>query len=175
MRSSCILPSNIALALVLSTAAGAQVQVGDHDDQFVVQGCVMPTSDFRAGGTPSLFVWSRGVYLGSTETRFRPAPRGTGVLVPVFYWIDDEDDIARFVGQRVEVVGELSDDLDEGEIDIDHHGDVTEIEFEVNGHEAQVLVPRTWLGPATADEDAKFDVAVRTVDVERVTPLGPCR
>jgi hypothetical protein len=164
---------------VLSSAAGAQVLVGDDDDQFVVQGCVMPTSDFRAGGTPSLFVWSRGVYLGAPDTRFRPAEtrRGgaTGVFLPVFYWIDDEDDVARYVGQRVEVVGELSDDLDEGEIEIDHHGDFTEIEFEVNGHDARVLVPRRWLGPATADDDAEFDVAVRTVDIERVTPLGPCR
>ena len=175
MRSPCTLLSSIALVFVLSTAAGAQVQVGDHDDQFVVQGFVMPTSDFRAGGTTSWFVWSRGVYLGSPDTHFRPASRGTGVFVPVFYWIDDEDDIARFVGQRVEVVGELSDDLDEGEIDIDHHGNFTEIEFEVNGHDARVLVPRTWLGPALADEDAEIDIAVRMVDVERVTPLGPCR
>ena len=94
-----------------------------------------------------------------------------------------DDDVDRLAHERVEcahrqiagLVGELSDDLDEGEIDIDHHGGFTEIEFEVNGHEAQVLVPRTWLGPATADEDAELDVAVRTVDVERVTPLGPCR
>jgi hypothetical protein len=176
MRSSCILLSSIILGFALISAARAQVLVGDHDDQFVVQGCVMPTSDFRAGGTPSLFVWSRGVYLGAPDTRFRPAEtRRSGVFFPVFYWIDDEDDVARHVGQRVEIVGELSDDLDKGEIDIDHHGDFTEIEFEVNGHDAQVLVPRAWLGPATADEDAEFDVAVRTVDVERVTPLGPCR
>jgi hypothetical protein len=97
------------------------------------------------------------------------------LVVPVFYWIEDEDDVARFIGQRVEVVGALSDDLDEGEIDIDHDGDFTDLEFEVSGDKVQVRVLRAWLGPAAADDDAEFDVAVRTVDVERVTPLGPCR
>jgi hypothetical protein len=161
----------------LSATAGTQAQVGDHDDQLVVQGCVLPTLDFRVGGTPSLFVLSRTVYLGSPE--FRPtgarASGGTGVVVPVFYWIDDEEDIIRFLDQRVEVVGELTDDLDKGEIDINHHGDSTEIEFEVNGDKVQVRVLRAWLGPAFADDDVELDVAVRTVDVERVTPLGPCR
>ena len=178
MKSSCTLLSSIALTFVLFATAGAQAHVGDHDDQFVVQGCVMPTTDFQPGGTP-LFVLSRTVYLGSPDTQFRPgdarASGGTSVFVPVFYWIDDENDVARFVGQRVEVVGELTDDLDEGEIDIDHHGDFTEIEFEVNGDKTQVRVLRAWLGPAFADDDAELDVAVRTVDVERVTPLGPCR
>jgi hypothetical protein len=164
----------------LSAAAGAQAQVADPDDQFVVQGCVMLTSDFQPNGTP-LFVLSRGLYLKSPDTQLRPgdarASDGTHMLVPVFYWIDDEDEdeVARFIGQRVEVVGALTDDLDKGKIDIDHHGDFTDIEFKVNGDKVQVRVLRAWLGPAAADEDAEFDVAVRTVDVERVTPLGPCR
>jgi hypothetical protein len=178
MRSSCTLLSSIALTLVLSATAGAQAQVADHDDQFVVKGCVMLTSDFRPGGTP-LFVLSRNVYFESPDTQVRPSDAresgGTHVFVPVFYWIDDDHDVARFFGQRVEVVGKLTDDLDKGEIDIDHNGDFTDLEFEVNGDKVQVRVLRAWLGPAAADEDAEFDVAVRTVDVERVTPLGPCR
>lgn len=178
MRSSCALLSSIALTFVLSAAAGAQAQVADHDDQFVVQGCVMLTSDFRPGGTP-LFVLSHGVYLWSPDTQLRPgdarASDGTHVFVPVFYWIEDEDEVARFIGQRVEVVGALTDDLDKGKIDIDHQGDFTDIEFKVNGDKVQVRVLRAWLGPAAVDEDAEFDIAVRTVDVERVTPLGPCR
>jgi hypothetical protein len=139
----------------------------------------MPTADLRAGGTSSLFVWSRRVYLASPDVHFRPAETSRasgaiGIFVPVFYWIDDEDDVARYVGQQVEVVGELSDDLDKGEIDIDHHDSVTEIKFKVKGHEAKAVVPRAWLGPAAAHDDAELDVAVRTVDLERVTPLGPC-
>jgi hypothetical protein len=178
MRSSCTLLSSIALTFVLSATAGAQAQVGDHDAQFVVRGCVIPTSDFRDSGTP-LFVLSRTVYLGSPDTQFRPADArasdGTGVAIPVFYWIDDANDIARSLGQQVEVVGELTDDLDEGEINIDHQDDITEIEFEVNGDEVQIRLLRAWLGPAFADDDVDFDIAVRTVDVESVTPLGPCR
>lgn len=36
------------------------------------------------------------------------------------------------------------------------------------------LIARAWLGPATGSKDAEFDVAVRTVDVEKVTVLGSC-
>ena len=79
--------------------------------------------------------------------------------MPVFYWIDDENDFAKYVGQRVEIVGELSSDLDKGEIEIMHQGEFTDIEFEVNGREAKARIPRAWLGPATSAKDAEFDVA----------------
>jgi len=170
----------IGISCALSAAAAAQAPVGDNDDQFVARGCVAPAADPRGAGPQSLFLWSRGdVYLAFPDTRFRPAetarPVGTtGVFMPVFYWIDDEDDFAKYVGQRVEIVGELSDDLEKGEIEIEHQGDFTEIEFEVNGREAKARIPRTWLGPATGNKDAEFDVAVRTVDVEKVTVLGTC-
>lgn len=165
-------------AAVFATVGSAQV--GDRDDQFVARGCVTPTGDFRSAGPQSLFLWSRGdVYLAYPDTRFKPAetarPVGTtGRFMPVFYWIDDENDFAKYVGQRVEIVGELSDDMDKGEIEINHQADFTEIEFEVNGREAKARLPRTWLGPATGTKDAEFDVAVRTVDVEEVTVLGSC-
>ena len=171
---------SVGIACALSVPLGAQTRTGDRDDQFVARGCVARTGDVRTAGPQSLFLWSRGdVYLAFPDTRFKPAetsrPVGTtGTLIPVFYWIDDEDDFAKHVGQRVEIVGELSDDIDKGEIEIKHSGDLTEIEFEVNGHEATASIPRAWLGPATAGNDAEFDVAVRTVDVEKVTVLGPC-
>jgi hypothetical protein len=177
MTSSCRLLVSIGLACALPAAAGARTQNGDHDDQFVVTGCVAPATHLRTAGPPSLFVWSRGdVYLAYPDVRFRPTqtPNAAGVFVPVFYWIDDEDDIARHVGQRVEVVGELSDDLDEGSIDIEHEGAFTKVEFDVNGHEAKARIPRSWLGPAIGSSDAEFDVVVRTVDVEKVTVLGSC-
>jgi hypothetical protein len=171
---------SVGIACALSAAVSAQTRSGDRDDQFVARGCVTPTGSLRGSEPQSLFLWSRGdVYLAYPDTRFKPAeterPVGTtGVFMPVFYWIDDEDDFAKYVGQRVEIVGELSDDLDKGEIEIEHRGDVTEIEFEVNGHEAKASIPRAWLGPATANKDAEFDVVVRTVDVEKVTVLGIC-
>jgi hypothetical protein len=169
-----------ALVTALPALGAAQTPAGDNDDQFVVTGCVTPSRDVRIGTGPhSLFVWSRGdVYLASPDAKFKPAePVGTtGTFVPVFYWIDDENDFARHVGQRVEIVGEMSDRLRTGEIEITHDNGFTELEFEVGGREATARVPRAWFGPALREGNTEIeaDVTVRTVDVENVTVLGPC-
>jgi hypothetical protein len=169
-----------AVIAALPGAAGAQTRAGDNDDQFVVTGCVTPSRDVRIGTGPhSLFVWSRGdVYLASPDAKFKPAePVGTtGTFVPVFYWIDDENDFEKYVGQRVEVVGEMSDRLRQGELEMTHDNGFTELEFEVGGREATARVPRAWFGPALREgaTEIEADVTVRTVDVETVTPLGPC-
>jgi len=169
----------IAVACALASTAGAQTPAGDRDDQLVVTGCVMPAAEVRTG-PHSIFLWSHGdVYLASPELRFKPSeaarPVGTaGVFAPVVYWLDDEDDFAPYVGQRVEIVGEMGDELDSGELEFDHDGDVTEIEFDAGGREARLRIPTAWLGPQTRGRDHEFDVVVRSVDVERVTALGPC-
>lgn len=169
----------LAVALALPAFAGAQAPAGDRDDQFVVTGCVTPAGDARGAWSHSILVWSRGnVYLSSLDARFKPSERPVGTsgpLTPVFYWIDDEDDFAKHVGQRVEIVGEISDDLEKGEIEFDHEGDFTDIEFDVKGHEAKARIPTAWLGPQTRGLDTELDVTVRTVDVEKVTVQGPCK
>jgi hypothetical protein len=83
--------------------------------------------------------------------------------------------LVKHAGQRVEIVGELSSELDKGEFEVEHKGPFTEIEFDVGSREAKVQVPSSWLGPLTPGKDAEFDVVVRTVDVEKVTALGACR
>jgi len=40
------------------------------------------------------------------------------------------------VGQRVEIVGDIDDELEKGKLEIDHEGDVTRIEFRAAGHHA---------------------------------------
>lgn len=172
----------VAIAGGLPLAADAQTRgAGDRDDQFVVTGCVTPTADFRSAGPQTLFVWSRGdVYLAFPDVRVKPSetarPVGTtGVLMPVFYWIDDENDFAEHVGQHVEIVGELSDELREGEIEIEHEGDFAEIKFDAGRREATARIPTAWFGPATRGRDIERDVVVRTVDVEKVTVLGACK
>lgn len=180
MSSSCKLFVSVVVLLALPLAATAQKPAGDRDDQFVVRGCVTPASEIRADVPQSLYLWSRGdVYLAYPDTRFKPAeterPIGTtGVFMPVFYWIDDENDFAKYKGQRVEIVGELSDDFKKGEFEIKQKDNFTEIEFEVKGREAKARIPTDWFGPQTRAKNAEFDVAVRTVDVEKVTVLGPC-
>lgn len=177
----------LAAALVFVAAGTASAQqargAGDRDDQFVITGCVVRSADVRTAGPQSMFVWSKGnVYLASPDVRFKPSeagrPIGTagaaGTLGPVFYWLDDENDFAKYAGQRVEIIGELSDALDGAEIEIEHQADFTEIEFEADGRKASARIPTSSLGPATRGKNVDFDVAVRTVDVEKVTVMGPC-
>jgi len=170
----------LATAATLPLAADPQARgAGSRDDQFVVTGCVTPARDVRGAAHQSILVWSRGdVYLSALDVRFKPSERpvgtGGGTFMPIFYWIDDENDFAKHVGQRVEVVGELGDDIEKGEIEFDHDGDFTEVEFDVGGREARARIPTSWLGPQTQGRDVDLDVMVRTVDVEKVTVLGAC-
>lgn len=170
-----------ALVVLASPAAAQQPPAGDKDDQVVITGCVMRTGERNTSGPRSLLVWSRGdVYLESAIVQTRPSETGglatgtAGRHEVLFYWIDDENDLVQHAGQRVEIVGELSSELDKGEFEVNHKGPFTEIEFDVGGREAKVQVPSSWLGPLTPGKDAEFDVLVRTVDVEKVTALGAC-
>lgn len=170
-----------AIVMVAATSASAQTKpAGDKDDQFIITGCVMRAKDLRDAGPHSMMVWSKGdVYLASPSTRVKPSetarPVGTaGAPGTLFYWLDDEDDFATYAGQRVEIIGELSDEIDHAEIEMATEGDFTEVEFDAGGREAKARIPTSWFGPAVRGKDIDADIAFRTVDVEKVNPLGPC-
>jgi len=172
------------LAAIFSLDAGpASAQgrtAGDTDDQFVISGCVMRSQDARTAEPHSMMVWSKGdVYLSAPSARVKPSetarPIGTaGAPGTTFYWLDDEDDFAKYAGQRVEIVGELSDEIDHGEIEMETRGDFTEVQFEAGGREASARIPTSWFGPAARGKDLEADIVFRAVDVEKVSPLGPC-
>jgi hypothetical protein len=169
----------LGTACVLACAGAASAQVGDKDDQFVVTGCVTREANVRSAGPYSLMVWSRGdVYLASPSAKLKPSaaqPIGTtGTTGTLFYWLNDDDDFAKFAGQRVEIVGELSDEIDHAEVEMKVEGDFTEVEFDAGGREAKAKIPTSWFGPAVRGKEIEADVAFRTVDVEKVTVLGPC-
>jgi hypothetical protein len=171
-----------SFAAVLSAAALAYASqaepAGDRDDQFVITGCVMHAPKTPVAGRRSLFVWTEGdVFFDAPQTRIKPSERPIGTArtnAVTFYWLDDEDDFAKYVGQHVEVVGELSDRLKDAEIEFNPKGDTTEVEIDANGTERKALVPTSWLGPAARGRDFEVEVSVRTVDVEKVTVLGAC-
>lgn len=170
-----------AMVTLVATTASAQGRpAGDQDDQFVITGCVMRSQDARTAEPHSMMVWSKGdVYLSSPSARVKPSetarPIGTsGAPGTAFYWLEDEDDFAKYAGQRVEIVGELSDEIDRGEIEIESRGDFTEVEFDAGGREAKARIPTSWFGPTVRGKDFEADIVFRSVDVEKVNPLGPC-
>ena len=186
MRGVVMAAIAAALATALTGAAAAQTKntrntVGDRNDQLVITGCVMRGIENNTQGPRSMLVWSRGdVYLETATTEFKPSDTidraiGTGgIHAPVFYWIDDEDDFGKYVGSQVEIVGELSERLKKGDVELRKKGAFTEIEFDAGGKEAKARVPSQWLAPDTPAKNVRYDVVVRMVDVEKVTPLGPC-
>jgi len=178
-----LVPYCVVSAALLVTASSASAQTkpaGDKDDQLVITGCVMRSTGVRSAGPQSMMVWSKGdVYLSSPSTSIKPSetarPVGTaGAPGTVFYWLDDEDDFAKYAGQRVEIIGELSDEIDRAEIEMKTEGDFTEVEFDAGGREATARIPTSWFGPAVRGKDFEADIAFRTVDVEKVNPMGPC-
>lgn len=180
---SKLLPAGAVAAALAVPAAAQQAPAGDKDDQVVITGCVVRAGDDGLSGPRSMLVWSRGdVYIDAAERDIRPSEhRATAVgtsgrAEPIFYWLDDEDDFARHAGKRVEIVGELHDELDKGEIEVEQDGAFTELEFEWDGADVTARVPSAWLGPATPGKDAEFDILIRRVDVEKVTVVGDaCR
>jgi hypothetical protein len=172
-----------AAAVLMLAASGASAQTqpaGDKDDQFVITGCVTRSADVRTAEPHSMMVWSKGdVYLASPSTRVKPSetagPAGTaGAPGTVFYWLDDENDFAKYAGQRVEIIGELSDEIDHADIEMKTEEDFTEVVFDAGGRESKARIPTSWLGPAVRGRDFEADIAFRSVDVEKVNLLGPC-
>jgi hypothetical protein len=174
---SRLLLATAVSATLADPAVAQQRPTGDKDDQIVITGCVIK-SDPRLSGPRSILFWSRGdVYLDPVSADIKPSehaarPIGTsGKGGPIVYWIDDDDDFSRHANKRVEIVGELSE-IEDGEIEIEPKGALTEIEFEWDGDDVTARVPSAWLSPFTPAREASFDVAVRRVDVEKVTVLA---
>jgi hypothetical protein len=173
----------VSFAAVLGAAtvayAAQSKPAGDHDDQFVITGCVMHTPKTPVAGRRSLYVWTKGdVFFDAPQTRFKFSEKAIGTMgsdALTFYWLDDENDFAKYVGQQVEVVGEMSDRAKDAEVEFTVKKDnTTEVEIKTGGNERKALVPTSWLGPATQGRDFKQHLSVRTIDVDKVTPLGAC-
>ena len=169
-----------AAAALFSTAvayplAAQQQMVVVDGDNITITGCLA-----RVTGSPSIapssLVWSRGDLMLASA-----AAAGANVAVPVgttgvngrvFYWLDEEEDLAKYIGKNVRIRGEV-DDFEKGEIEIDRDGDYAEVKLEFDGKEEELRIPMTFLGRGIRD-DVEFDIVARKVDVDDVDVLGPC-
>jgi hypothetical protein len=157
-----------AFALSLSTLGFAAQQpslVVDGDD-VTIRGCV----GRAAASTPAqpFLIWSRSDIMLSNVAAGTGQP---GLTERVFYWLEDEDDLSKHVGQMVEVKGDLGN-FKTGEVEIDREDEFTEIRLKLNGKSEKARVPTAWLGPNTREGD--FDIPSRKIDVDSVKVLGAC-
>jgi hypothetical protein len=103
-----------------------------------------------------------------------PGPVGTaGTAATTLYWLEDDDELEPHVGHRVEVQGELTGDVEEGEIEIEREDSWTELRIQSDGRDLTVRVPHSVVVmPPRSDSEQKVDVLVRKVDVDRVRMLA---
>jgi hypothetical protein len=166
--------AGLAVLAVASAEAQRPAVVVDDDD-IVIRGCVRG-ADFRAPAPTSVLVWSRGDIMLAGVTGLgsdAAAPIGTsGMAGRVFYWIKN-DDLARHVGQMVEIEGDL-EDFEVGEVEIDREDDFTEIELDLGDSTEKARIPTSWLWGNGGVRDQEFEIAARRVDVDEVRVLGAC-
>lgn len=112
--------------------------------------------------------------LSSTETQVKPSVLGTsGDYATIFYWLDGDGDLKRHVGHRVEVEGDVSDDLKDGEIKTDRKDNWTDVTVKADGRTLKARVPNTSIFPTSnRDKERKSEILVRRVDVERVNMIA---
>lgn len=172
VRMLCVV-ATAAVALSVSPRAAA-------GETIAFTGCVVsaPAQNVSVPN-PLLLVWSEeDMVLTDVAVQFQSAgPVGTSGRAPghVLYWLDDDaDDVAKYAGRRVQVIGTIDEEYGRGEVEIDEQDGFVEIEVDFDGEETKARMPRWMFG--THPIDAEFDVLVREVDVREVNLLpAPCR
>jgi hypothetical protein len=154
-----------------STASAQQGRptVEIHDDDITIRGCVGHTPTIPVAAE-HILVWTRGNIMLSQATSIS-AGKSQALRDRVFYWLDDEEDLAKHVGQLIEVRGDI-EDFEKGELTITREGDFTDIKLDLGGKTEKARVPTSWLG-ASASE-GEFDLVARKIHVDDVKVLDAC-
>jgi hypothetical protein len=155
-----------SLSVARLAGAGQQPTVVVQDDDITIRGCVGRVQPGSVS-TTQMLVWTRGDIMLSNASAIR-----SGQLAErVFYWLDDDEDLSKHVGQMIEVEGDLGD-FEKGEVDIEKDGDFTEIELKLAGETEKARVPTKWLSEPRGE--GEFDIVARKIDVDDVRVLGAC-
>jgi hypothetical protein len=172
MTSSTFVPkltpwiAGASLSIAAVAAAGQRPAVVVHDDDITIRGCVSRVDPGNIGSA-SMLVWTRGDIMLSNAT----APQPGQLTDRVFYWLDDDEDLSKHVGQMIEVKGDLGD-FQKGEVEIDRKGDFTEVELKLGDKKEKARVPTAWLAAPRAE--GEFDIVARKIDVDKINVLGAC-
>jgi hypothetical protein len=148
------------------TLTGCAVKGNGDADGFLLANAVEQTT--RTTVTPE----ATGSRISSTTTKEMKPAR-------ILYWLDDDDDeVQKFMGQLVEVTGEVEGDIKRGEIEIERENGMIELEIKAaDGRKANVKltdVPSA-VGTSGAVKDAEVELpyVVRKLDVKSAKPIAP--
>lgn len=168
-------------AAVMPHAAAPADNRQDRDKNVTVIGCAVKGD---SGGDGFLLV-------NNVERRtvgaIAPSPSGstisevtTTTLMParVLYWLDDDDDVVeRFMGQLVEVTGELEGDIERGDIKAEREDGMIELEIDADGRKANVKLPdvpsAVGSDSAVTDREKELPYLVQKLDVKSARVVAP--
>ena len=147
--------------------AAQQPSVSVHGDDITIRGCVGRGSADNLA-TQRTLVWSRSDIMLKNVIA---AGSSTALPDKVFYWLNDDEDLSKHIGQMVEVKGDLGE-FKKGEVQMKRDGPFTDITLKLGDKTEKARVPSSLLG-AQADEGS-FNFPTRKVDVDSVKVLGAC-
>ena len=95
----------------------------------------------------------------------------------VLYWLDDDDDdVAKLMGQLIEVTGEVKGDIKRGEIKAERENGMIELEINAAGRKANVKLaelPSAVGAPGSVkDREVTLPYVVRKLDVKSAKALA---
>lgn len=159
----------LSLALGAVAAFAQQPSISVRGDDITIRGCVGRVSP-GAGLTQPTLVWTRSDIMLSNAMSVQAGAQ-SALADRVFYWLEDEDDLTKYIGQQVEIKGDLGD-FKKGEIELKRDGDFTDIEMKLDGRKEKARVPTAWLNTRTDEGDVT--IVSRKIDVDKVKALGAC-
>jgi hypothetical protein len=178
-----------AVAAQQAAAVGAQpVQEGERKN-LTLSGCVVKGDGGYVLSTigEGFSVESSRTTVAASGTTTTTTTRTTTPSSPVIpapdqrfiYWLDDDDDqLEKHVGERVEVTGDIKGDIERGEIDIERGNDMIELEIKAQGETITVKLPdtpaNTAVGTSGTVTDRPEDIPfkVRKFDVKSVKMIA---
>ena len=167
LRPLALASGGLLLSASAVVLAAQQPSINVHGDDITIRGCVGRGSADNFG-TERTLVWSRSDIMLRNVI---DAGSSTAFPDKVFYWLNDDEDLAKHVGKMVEVKGDLGD-FKRGEVEMKRDGQFTNITLKLGDKTEKARVPSSWLGAQGGE--GSFDFPTRRVDVDSVKVLGNC-
>jgi hypothetical protein len=150
------------------TVTGCAVKGNGDGDGFLLANSVEQTT--RTTTTPTA---TGSTVSSSTTKEMKPAR--------ILYWLDDDDDeVAKLMGQLIEVTGDVEGDVKRGEIKAERENGMIELEIKAAGRKANVKLADVPSAIGTSgsvkDREVELPYVVRKLDVKSAKSLSPnCR
>jgi hypothetical protein len=177
--------AGVMVAAALASGAGTTpLLAGGAQEKVTLTGCAV-----RGNGDGDGFLLANAT---EQVTRTTTTPDATGSTVNstttremkparILYWLDDDDDVVeKFMGQLVEVTGEVEGDVKRGEVEVERENGMIELEIKADGRKANVKLPDVPSAVGTSgsvkDREIELPYTVRKLDVKSAKSIaGSCQ